>query len=73
VFCNQIISVSKAWNDKRNSGFKSLKFGDFSDIHMEIVDDISNYADKIRAAIPWKVGDFVYLIIKWPNTQEKLT
>lgn len=61
MFCNQIISVSKGWNDKRNSGFKSLKFGDFSDIHMEIVDDISNYADKIRAAIPWKVGDFILI------------
>ena len=61
MFCNQVIGVSKGWNDRKNTGFTSLKFGDFSDISSEILEDIYNHSNKIRAPIPWKAGDFVLL------------
>jgi len=56
-----MIIVFTGWIDKRNTPSKGLKFGDFSDIPSEILADISNYAQKIKASIPWKAGDFALI------------
>ena len=56
-----MIAVFKGWIDDKNSPDKCLKFGDFSDLPTNILEDISNFADKNRAAIPWKVSDFVLI------------
>lgn len=60
-FCNQMIAVFKGWIDDKNSPAKCLKFGDLSDLPTEILEDISNFADKTKAAISWKAGDFVLI------------
>ena len=61
AFCNQMIAVFKGWIDEKNSPSKCLKFGDFSDLPTEIMEDIANFADKNKASIQWKIGDFVLI------------
>lgn len=46
-----MIAVFKGWIDNKNAPSQCLKFGDFSDIPAEVMEDIALYADKIKAAI----------------------
>lgn len=61
VFCNQTVSVWRGWLDVRNNPVDSLKFGDFSSVPPDVMEDICHFADKMRAAIEWKVGDFMLI------------
>ena len=56
-----MIAVFKGWIDDKNSPDKCLKFGDMSEIPSEILEEISAFADKAKAVIDWKVGDFVII------------
>lgn len=61
VFANQVIAVFKGWIDEKNSPAKCLKFGDLSDIPIDVLEDIASFADKRKAQIDWQVGDFVLI------------
>ena len=56
-----MLAVFKGWIDEKNSPEKCLKFGDFSELPTAVLEDIYNYADKNKAAISWKKGDFVLI------------
>lgn len=61
MFCNQMIAVFKGWIDNKNSPDRCLKFGDFSDVPIDVLEDISSHAESIKASIEWKRGDFVII------------
>lgn len=56
-----MIAVFQGWIDDKNSPASCLKFGDHSEIPQDILADIAAFADKIKASIDWKVGDFVII------------
>ena len=61
VFFNQLIAAFRGWKDARNSGEKSICFGDGSAIdssHMALAIDL---ADKLTFDIPWQSGDVALL------------
>jgi hypothetical protein len=60
-FCNQMIAVFKGWIDNKNSPSKCLKFGDFSELPVEVMEDIISFSEKNRVTISWKEGDFVLI------------
>ncbi len=45
VFCNQMIAVCQGWIDNKNQPKDCLKFGDFSEIPFDILQNIAKYAD----------------------------
>ena len=61
VFCNQMIAVFKGWVDNKNKPSDCLKFGDFSDLPVDIMNDIANFADQNKVSIAWKKGDLMIL------------
>ena len=61
VFFNQLIAAFRGWKDARNSGEKSICFGDGSAIgssHMALAIEL---ADKLTFDIPWQSGDVALL------------
>ena len=56
-----MLDVYRGWIDNKNLPSENLKFGDFSEIPVDILEDVSNFADRTKAAIPWKSGDFVVI------------
>ena len=56
-----MIAVFKGWIDEKNSPDRCLKFGDSTDLPIDIMKDISNFAEQKRAKIDWNVGDFVII------------
>lgn len=61
VFCNQLIAVFKGWIDHKNNPSMCLKYGDGSDMPINVLEDIARFGQKEVAAIPWKKGDFVLI------------
>jgi len=61
VFFNQLIAAFRGWKDVRNSGEKSICFGDGSAIdsaHMGLAIEL---ADELTFDIPWQSGDVAVL------------
>jgi hypothetical protein len=61
VFFNQLIAAFRGWKDARNSGEKSICFGDGSAIdssHMALAIEL---ADQLTFDIPWQSGDVAVL------------
>lgn len=61
VFFNQLIAAFRGWKDARNSGEKSICFGDGSAIdssHMAVAIEL---ADTLTFDIPWQSGDVAIL------------
>jgi len=56
-----MIIVFTGWIEKEILLLKGWNLVIFSDIPSEILADISNYAQKIKASIPWKAGDFALI------------
>lgn len=43
-FCNQMIAALKGWKDDKNVPENSMKFGDGSEVPLDILNDIFEYA-----------------------------
>lgn len=46
VFCNQLIAVFKGWIDHKNNPSMCLKYGDGSDMPINVLEDIAQFAHK---------------------------
>lgn len=57
VFFNQLIAAFRGWKDARNTGDKSICFGDGSAIDFADMAVGINLADKLTFDIPWQTGD----------------
>ncbi len=57
VFFNQLIAAFRGWKDARNTGDKSICFGDGSAIDFADMAVAINLADKLTFDIPWQTGD----------------
>ena len=57
VFFNQLIAAFRGWKDARNSGDKSICFGDGSAISADDMAVAIELADKLSFDIPWQTGD----------------
>jgi len=61
VFFNQLIAAFRGWKDVRNSGEKSICFGDGSAIDSAHMDLAIELADELTFDIPWQSGDVAVL------------
>lgn len=61
VFFNQLIAAFRGWKDARNSGEKSICFGDGSAINSNHMALAIELADKLTFDIPWQSGDVAIL------------
>lgn len=61
VFFNQLIAAFRGWKDARNSGEKSICFGDGSAINSSHMALAIELADKLTFDIPWQSGDVAIL------------
>lgn len=61
VFCNQLLAVFKGWIDQKNSPLLCLKYGDYSDMPIEVLEDVCMHAQKEVASIQWQKGDFIII------------
>ena len=57
VFFNQLIAAFRGWKDARNSGDKSICFGDGTAIDADHMAVAISLADKLTFDIPWQTGD----------------
>ena len=57
VFFNQLIAAFRGWKDARNSGEKSISFGDGTAIEHTDMAVAIELADELSFDIPWKTGD----------------
>ena len=57
VFFNQLIAAFRGWKDARNSGEKSISFGDGSAIQHADMAVAIEFADELSFDIPWQSGD----------------
>ena len=56
-----MIAVLKGWIDDKNKPTDCLKFGDFSDIPINVMEDIADFAEKNKVSMPWKKGDLMII------------
>jgi len=61
VFFNQLIAAFRGWKDVRNSGEKSICFGDGSAIDIAHMGLAIELADELTFDIPWQSGDVAVL------------
>ena len=61
VFFNQLIAAFRGWKDVRNSGEKSICFGDGSAIDSAYIGLAIELADELTFDIPWQSGDVAVL------------
>ena len=57
VFFNQLIAAFRGWKDSRNSGEKSICFGDGTAIDHIDMSVAIELADELSFDIPWQTGD----------------
>ncbi len=57
VFFNQLIAAFRGWKDVRNTGEKSIRFGDDSAISNEAMAHAIQLGDELSFDIPWQSGD----------------
>ncbi|MFQ3364079.1 MAG: hypothetical protein ACI883_001052 [Candidatus Azotimanducaceae bacterium] len=57
VFFNQLIAAFRGWKDARNSGEKSISFGDGTSIQHADMAVAIKLADELSFDIPWQTGD----------------
>ena len=57
VFFNQLIAAFRGWKDARNTGGKSICFGDGSAISLDDMAVAIDIADELTFDIPWQSGD----------------
>ena len=57
VFFNQLIAAFCGWKDARNSGEKSISFGDGAAIQYSDMTIAIELADELSFDIPWQAGD----------------
>jgi len=57
VFFNQLIAAFRGWKDARNSGEKSISFGDGTAIEHTDMAVAIELADELSFDIPWQTGD----------------
>ena len=57
VFFNQLIAAFRGWKDARNSGEKSISFGDGTAIQHADMAVAIELADELSFDIPWQTGD----------------
>jgi hypothetical protein len=61
IFCNQLIAVFKGWIDHKHNPQMCLKYGDSTDMPMNVLEDICLHAPKEVATIPLEKGDLVLI------------
>jgi len=59
VFFHQLIAAFRGWKDARNSGEKSISFGDSTAIQHADMAAAIELADELSFDIPWLTGDVV--------------
>lgn len=57
VFFNQLIAAFRGWKDARNTGGKSICFGDGAAISLDDMAVAIEVADELTFDIPWQSGD----------------
>lgn len=57
VFFNQLIAAFRGWKDVRNTGERSIRFGDDSPISTEAMAQAIQLGDELSFDIPWQTGD----------------
>ena len=57
VFFNQLIAAFMGWKDARNSGEKSVSFGDGSEIKDEDMQQVTQLAEELTFDLQWQNGD----------------
>jgi D-xylose reductase len=61
TFHNSVIAAFLGWQDSRNDRFKSVRFGNYEPMPVDVLEDIAAFMDQHKINYSWKQGDFFAL------------
>lgn len=61
IFHNSLVAAFIGWHDCRNNRYKSICYGDSSDIEWEVLDAIAFFMECNKVEWKWENGDIIWL------------